>query len=457
MKQANNIHDLATKPIGRLLIEYSAPSVIGMLVTSLYNVVDRIYIGMGVGPEAISGLAITFPVMNLSAALGVLIGAGAATRTSIMLGAGEPRKAEQVLGNALVLSLTIGLIYATCFGIWIDDLLRAFGASDVTLPYAHDYMVTIVPFMPVINLCFSFNNVMRSSGYPRRAMVTMILGAVLNIILTPIFIFTLDMGIKGAAIATDISMAVSAAFVMWHFFQRESTVRFKRGIFKLDWAIVWSIVSIGAAPSFINSAACLINVTVNTSLVAYGSDLDVGAAGIFITYASLLSTAVLGIGIGMQPIVGYNYGAGQLHRLSRAFSLAAWISTAICTAGCAFGMLCPEMIAGIFTTDERLIGITANGLRHAMAMFWMVGFQIISTGFFQSIGKAGKSIILSLARQIIFLYPMLIIFPKHIGINGVWVAFPASDALATILTAAFIVWQFAHIKKLSHRINPQTK
>lgn len=455
MKPSANISDLATKPIGRLLLQYSAPSVIGMLVNSLYNVVDRIYIGMGVGPEAISGLAITFPVMNLSTALGVLIGAGAATRTSIMLGAGDKPTAERVLGNALVMSLTIGIIYSICFAVWLDDLLRAFGASDVTLPYAHDYMIAFIPCMPIINLCFSFNNVMRSSGYPRRAMITMIIGAVLNIILTPIFIFVFDMGIKGAAFASDISMTISAAFVMWHFFQPASVVHFKKGIFRLDRRIMWSIVSIGAAPSFINSATCLINVTVNTSLVAYGTDLDVGAAGIFITYASLLSTAVLGISIGMQPIVGYNYGAGHLHRLSRAFSLAAWVGTAICTAGCAVGLLWPEMIAGIFTTDQRLIGITANGLRLALSMFWMVGFQIISTGFFQSIGKAGKSIVLSLCRQIIFLYPMLVFFPRCIGLDGVWVAFPASDALATIITAAFIIWQFAQIRKHTQSLKQQ--
>lgn len=438
----DNIRELAEKPVGRLLWEYSTPAVIGMLVMSLYNVIDRIYIGRGVGAEAISGLAITFPVMNLSAAMGVLIGAGAAARTSIMLGAGDKRSAELVLGNSLIMSIAIGLSYTALFAIFLDDILVAFGATEATLPYARDYMQWMLPGMLVINLCFSFNNVMRSSGYPIKAMVTMIIGAVLNIALTPVFIFWLDMGIKGAAIASDISMAISAAFVMWHFCRNDSTVHFKKGIFKLNWRIVGGIVSIGAAPSLVNAAACAINMTVNRSLVQYGSDIDVGAAGIFITYTSLLTTFVVGIGLGLQPIIGYNFGAGKYNRLKRAYWLATIVATIICTAGCLFGLLFPRAIALVFTSDERLITVTANGLRHALLFFWIVGFQIISTNFFQSIGKSLISIILSLVRQVIFMYPLLLVLPLNFDINGVWLAFPASDILATVVTAAFIFWQF---------------
>ncbi len=439
------LSDLAHKPIGRLLWDYSLPAVVGMVVMSLYNVIDRIYIGRGVGPEAISGLAITFPVMNLCAALGVLIGAGASARTSIMLGANDRHGAQLVLGNSLTLTLVIGILYISAFAILLEPILRAFGASDVTLPYAFDFMAWLLPGMMFTNLAFSFNNIMRASGYPVRAMFTMIIGAVINVAIAPIFIFALDMGIKGAAIATHITMLCSAIFVFSHFFRKNSTVRFTRGIYRPNLRIIAAIVSIGAAPSLVNAAACCINILINRSLVEYGSDLAVGAAGIFTTYASLLTTIVLGITMGMQPIVGYNYGAGQHHRLRHALWLATGISTVICTAGCLGGMFMPVTIARIFTVDPGLIAVTSNGLRHAMPMFWMVGFQIVSTTFFQSIGKAWKSIILSMARQVIFLIPLLMILPRHMGLNGIWTSFPVSDFLATLVTALLIFRQLRHL------------
>ena len=437
---------LATRSIARLLWDYSAPAVVGMLVMSLYNVIDRIYIGRGVGPEAISGLAITFPVMNLSAAFGVLIGAGASARISILLGAGDHTGAARVLGNSLVLTLTIGTLYVLGFGLFLDDILRAFGASDVTLPYAHDFMLWLLPGMLMINLTFSFNNMMRASGYPMRAMCTMIIGALLNIALAPVFIFALDLGIKGAAIATDISMTISMVFVMSHFFRRDSTVRFTRGgIYRLRRSVVWAIISIGAAPSLVNAAACCINILINKSLIHYGSDVAVGAAGIFTTYTSLLTTTVLGICMGMQPIVGYNYGAGHLHRLRRTFLLATAVSTAITTAGCAAGLLCPGIIARAFTNDPGLIAATTRALTHSLFAFWAVGFQIVSTAFFQSIGKAWKSIVLSLARQVLFLIPLLMLPPGILGLNGIWYSFPVSDIFATAVTALMIIWQFRNL------------
>ena len=441
----SRLTDLAKKPIGRLLWDYSLPAVVGMVVMSLYNVIDRIYIGRGVGAEAISGLAITFPVMNLCAALGVLIGAGASARTSIMLGANDRRGAQLVLGNSLTLTLVIGVIYISAFAIFLEPILRAFGASDTTLPYAFDFMAWLLPGMMFTNLAFSFNNMMRASGYPVRAMFTMIIGALLNIAIAPIFIFALGLGIKGAAIATDISMLCSAIFVFAHFMRKDATVRFTRGIYRPDLRIIAAIISIGAAPSLVNAAACCINILINRSLVEYGSDLAVGAAGIFTTYASLLTTIVLGITMGMQPIVGYNYGAGHYHRLRHTLWLATAIATAITTAGCLGGMLMPVTIAKIFTVDPGLIAVTSHGLRLAMPMFWMVGFQIISTTFFQSIGKAWKSIILSMARQVIFLIPLLMILPRHMALDGVWTSFPVSDFLATVVTATLIGWQLRHL------------
>lgn len=447
MLSSQRLTELASAPVGRLLWKYSLPAVVGMVVMSLYNVVDRIYIGRGVGADAISGLAITFPVMNLCAAFGVLIGAGASTRMSILLGSGDLRGAARVLGNSLTLTLGIGAVYISLFGYFLKDILVAFGAGPATLPYAYDFLWHLLPGLLMINLTFSFNNIMRSSGYPVRAMFTMILGAVLNVALAPVFIFWLDMGIKGAAIASDISMTISMVFVMAHFCRKDVTVRFQRGTYRLSGRIVWAIVSIGAAPSLVNAASCLINILINKSLVAYGSDIAVGAAGIFVTYTTLLTTFVLGMCLGMQPIVGYNYGAGNLHRLRRTYWLAAAVATAICTAGCLFGLTCPGLIAAAFTTDATLVGVTVNALGHALPMFWMVGFQIVSTAFFQSIDKAGKSIILSLVRQVIFLIPLLVMLPLRFGLDGIWMSFPTSDFLATVVTVILIIMQ---MRALSH-------
>lgn len=441
----DRLYELANTPVGRLLWRYSLPAVVGMVVMSLYNVVDRIYIGRGVGAEAISGLAITFPVMNLCAALGVLIGAGASTRVSILLGAGDFKGASRVLGNSLTLTLLIGAIYISCFALFLKEILIAFGASEATLPYAYDFIFHLLPGLLMINLTFSFNNIMRASGYPIRAMFTMIIGAVLNVILAPVFIFYFDLGIKGAAFASDISMTISMVFVMAHFCKKNVTIHFERGTFALNGRIVWAIVSIGAAPALVNAASCLINILINRSLVNYGSDMAVGAAGIFVTYTSLLTTFVLGICLGMQPIIGFNYGAGNLHRLKRTFFLASIVATAICTIGCVFGETFPDLIARTFTTDRMLIDVTVNALHIALPMFWIVGFQIISTTFFQSIDKAGKSIILSLARQVFFLIPLLIVMPGMFGLNGVWLSFPTSDFLATCVTAALIIHQFRHL------------
>ena len=266
-QEQKSISDLSTRPIGRLLWEYSMPAIVGMVVMSLYNVIDRIFIGRGVGAEAIAGLAITFPVMNISAAIGVLIGAGAAARVSIMLGQRDRRGAEEVLGNSTVLILVNAIVYLTFFAIFLDDILRLFGASDITLPYAHDFMAYLLPGMLIMNVMYSLNNVMRATGYPKQAMITMFIGAGCNVVLAPIFIFVLDMGIKGAAIATDISMTVGMIFVLAHFFNKKSTVHFRRGIYRLKWRIIIGIIGIGAATSIINAASCAINILINRTLL----------------------------------------------------------------------------------------------------------------------------------------------------------------------------------------------
>lgn len=456
VKDKESLQELQNAPVGRLLWKYSLPAVVGMLVMSLYNVIDRIFIGQGVGPEAIAGLAITFPVMNLSAALGLLVGAGGSARISILLGAKDHSGAQKVLGNALVLLFLIVCVYLSAFAIFIDDILIAFGASDVTLPYAHDFMLYILPGMFMMNFAFTFNNFMRSSGYPVRAMVTMFIGAGMNVILAPIFIFYFEWGIKGAAIATDISMTISAIFVLSHFFSKSSLLRFVKdqSMYRLDYRVILSIISIGAAPSLVNAAACFINVIINKTLYAYGGDIAVGAAGIFSTYTSLMTMVVVGICQGMQPIIGYNYGAGQISRLKKTFWLATGVSTIIVTTGQAVGLLFPEYVGRAFTTDAGLIGETSRCLHISLCAFTVVGFQVVSTTLFQSIGKAAASIFLSLTRQVIFLIPLLLILPSKFGLDGVWMAFPTSDVFATIVTVCMIVYQISKFSKSQH-IHPE--
>lgn len=440
------LQELATEPVGRLLLRYSVPAVVGIVVMQLYNIVDRIFIGQVVGTDAIAGLAITFPVANISTALGVLIGAGASARVSIMLGNKDEESALRVTGNALVLTLAIGAVYIGLLYAFLDDLLYLFGATAANLPYARDMMLYVLPGMFLTNIAFSFNNIMRASGFPTRAMVTMFIGAGVNVVLDPIFIYVLDWGIKGAALATDIAMAVSAVFVMWHFISGKGVVRFKRGIYRLDRRIIMGIVGIGAAPSIVNLAGCLINILINNTLNRYGGSDAIASAGVFVTVTSFVVAFIIGLCQGMQPIVGYNYGAGHYGRLKRAFMLAMGVATAVSVVGWGLGMLVPAEITRAFLTDEAMVASTAGYLMISMSMFWMVGVQIVSTTFFQSIGKVGKSIFLSMTRQVLFLIPALLILPGIYGLEGIWMCFPASDIAAFAVTMVMVVWQLRRLR-----------
>lgn len=443
------IDNLATKPVGRLLWEYSLPAVVGMLVMALYNVVDRIFIGQVVGPEAIAGLALTFPIMNITTAVGVLVGVGSSTRISIAMGRGNRHGASLLLGNAATLTFINAAAYIAVFAVFMDPILRAFGAGDITLPYARSYMYCVLPGLLLTNVAFGLNNVLRATGYPRRAMMTMVIGALTNVVLDAILVLWLDMGMAGAAIATDIAMAVSAWFVVAHFFKKDVTLHFSRGTFGLRLGVVMSMISIGAAPCIVNVASCLVNALINRSLVAHGGDMAIGAAGIFVTVTSLIVTVVLGICMGLQPIIGYNYGAGRFDRLKRAYWLAVAVSTLICTAGWAIGLGIPSVVARIFTTDQFLIDSTVVCLRHAMWAFIVVGFQVISTCFFQSIGAPARAMILSLARQVIFLIPLMLWLSDAYGVEGVWLSFPISDLCATVVTFLLIIPAFRQIDRAS--------
>lgn len=444
---SKRMRDLDSAPVGRLLWRYSIPAITGILVMQLYNLVDRIFIGQVVGDDAIAGLAITFPVANISTALGMLIGAGAGARISIALGSGDASHARHIAGNALTLLLINGTVYIALFGIFIDPILVLFGATPETIPYARDMMLYILPGLLLTNLTFSFNNVMRASGFPTRAMVTMFVGAAVNIALDPLFIYVFGWGIKGAAIATDIAMAVSCWFVMWHFMRPRGTVYFERGTYRLNRHIALAIVSIGAAPFIVNIASCLINILINHTLARYGGSAAIASAGVFVTVTAFVCASILGICQGMQPIVGFNYGAGHYHRLRRAFLLASGAATIICLAGFIASLTIPKAMASLFLNDPVLIDTTAGYLKLAMSMFWMVGFQIIATTFFQAIGRASRSIFLSLTRQVIFLIPLLLILPRSYGIEGIWMSFPASDILAFIVTAVMAAAQLRSLSR----------
>lgn len=448
-KTDNKLDELATRPVGRLLWHYSLPAVVGMVVMAMYNVVDRIFIGQVVGPEAIAGLALTFPLMNITTAIGVLVGVGGSTRISIVLGRRDRPRAELILGNAATLTVVNAAVYIALFALFIDPVLRAFGAGDVTLPYARSYMLWVLPGLLFTNVAFGLNNVLRATGYPRRAMITMLIGAAVNIVLDAVFVLWLGWGMTGAAIATDIAMAVSAVFVLWHFFQPHVNLRFRRGTFGLRQSIVTDILSLGAAPAIVNAASCLINVLINRSLLEYGGDIAIGAAGIFVTYASILTTVLIGINMGLQPILGYNYGAGILHRLRRALLLAAGVSTVICTVGGIVGVTFPETIARAFTADEYLVEVTVSCLRNAMWAFPLVGLPIVSTCLFQSIGAPGKAMFLGLARQVIFLIPLMLWLPGIKGVTGIWLSFPLSDILATLVAVIMVAVELRRIGRMS--------
>ncbi len=443
-------HKLETEPVGKLLWQYAVPAIIGTMVMSLYTVIDRIFIGQGVGPDAISGLALTFPIMNLTAAVGMLVGAGASARISIVLGQKDQARAEKILGNSLILTLILASSYILFFIFFMDDILRQFGGSDKTIPYAREFLFYLLPGMALTNLCYSFNNIMRASGYPQKAMITMLIGAIMNVILDPIFIFWFKMGIKGAAIATVISMAVSTAFVMYHFTGKESTIRFHRQSFKLQWQIIRNIVSIGMSPFLINLTASAVAIFMNTSLQKYGGDTAIGAFGITNSYGMLIVMLIIGLCQGMQPIVGYNFGAGNLQRMQKALTLTAIVATIFTTLGFIGSTLFPQYLVRAFTTDAHLIDVSSIGLRISMIMFPIVGAQIVITNFFQSIGKASISIFLSLSRQVLFLIPAILLLPRIWGLDGVWSASPTADGIATLIT----VWVLFAKRKL---FNPTVK
>ena len=434
--------ELGTQPVGKLLLQYALPAIVAMVASSLYNMVDSIFIGQGVGPMAISGLAITFPFMNLSGAIGAAIGVGASTLLSVKLGQKDYDTAQMILGNSVVLKIITGILFGALCLIFLDPILYFFGATENTIPYARDYMFIILLGNVFTHLYFGMNALLRAASKPRHAMYATIFTVVLNTILDPIFIYTLKMGIQGAALATIISQVTALCWQIWIFSNPKEMIHFKKGIYKLDSSIIKNILAIGISPFSMNACSCIVVIFINTALVHHGGDLTVGAYGIANRIGFIFFMVVVGINQGMQPIAGYNYGAQRLDRMMRVLNLSIIAGVCTMTVGWLIGELLPYPCARLFTTDEQLVNMAVNGIRINMAAFPLIGFQAVVTNFFQSIGKAQISIFLSL--------PLLVILPPFLGVDGVWWSLPLSDIIAFIVTF-IIMARYMKRFKLQHK------
>ena len=437
---------LGTESIGKLLMQYAVPAIIAMTASSLYNMVDSIFIGHGVGTMALSALALTFPLMNLGAAFGALVGVGAATLISVKLGQKDYDTAQRVLGNVFVLNILLGLAFTVIVFPFLNPILYFFGGSDETVEYARQFMEIILLGNVVTHLYLGLNAVLRASGHPKQAMYATIATVAINTILAPIFIFMFDGGIRGAAIATVSAQVIALLWQLKQFNNANELLHFRRGIFRLKRKIVFDSLAIGMSPFLMNLAACLIVILINQGLKKYGGDLAIGAFGIVNRLVFIVVMIVMGLNQGMQPIAGYNFGAKLYDRVNKVLKLTIIYATCVTTFGFLVGMLAPNLVVGIFTSDAELTELSATGLRITVMFFPIIGFQMVTSNFFQSIGMAGKAIFLSLTRQMLILLPCLLILPHFFGVAGVWYSMPVSDLLASLIALVMLVYQFRKFK-----------
>lgn len=444
---------LETEKIGKLIFEFSLPAIIGMMVMASYNIVDRIFVGRGVGSLAISGIAITFPAIIIFMAFAMLVGIGAAAIISIRLGEKDIVAAEETLGNALTLAVVISIFLTGVFYIFLDPILIAFGGTGEVFQYAKDFSQVMLIGGVFQMVSFTMNNVIRGEGNPKMAMTTMIIGAVLNTILNPIFIFGLHWGIRGSAWATVISQLVSTVWVLAYFFGKKSHVHFHFGNLKLKKNIVQKIFSIGVSPFIMQIAASVVIIIFNKSLEHYGGDLAIASMAICNAVAMFIVMPIFGINQGIQPIIGYNFGAKLFSRVKKVFELAISASTIICVIGFIAVIFFSEHIIGFFSKgDKELIEIGARALRIYLLMLPIVGFQIVNGAYFQSVGKPKQAVILTVTRQVLFLIPLILILPNFFLLDGVWIAVPISDFAAAILSGFFLYKEMKLLKKLEKNI-----
>ena len=451
--------ELGTKPVGRLLREYAIPGIIAMTASSLYNMVDSIFIGHipEVGSLAISGLAVTFPLMNISTAFGTLVGVGAATMISVLLGQKNYNIANKVLANDVTLNILTGIVFTFVTLVWMDPILRFFGASDATLPFAREYMAIIAIGNAVTHLYFGLNSIIRSSGNPRLAMGLTLFTVISNAILDPIFIYTLGLGIQGAAIATVLCQSMSLCYTMWYFLDEKKFLHLPRSlkVFKVDWKIAKDSLAIGMGPFLMNLASCVIVLFINQQMVKWGGDLALGAYGIVNRLCFVFVMIVFGFNQGMQPIAGYNFGARQYGRVREVYVRTALWATLVCTIGFLVSELFPGPAVSLFTSDPELHFIAERGLRLMNIVFPIVGFQMVTTNLFQCLGMVRKSIFLSLSRQLLFLLPCIYILPEVLESEiGVWYSFPISDAVSALITGILAIGLIRKLGRLNDGDDP---
>lgn len=448
--------ELGTESVGKLLKKYAVPGIIAMTASSLYNMVDSIFIGHipEYGSLALSGLAVSFPLMNLSSALGTLVGVGAATLVSVLLGQRNYETANKVLANDISLNCITGVLFAAICLIFLDPILTFFGASPNTLPFARDYMQIILLGNVFTHLYFGLNALLRSSGNPKLAMGLTLFTVISNTILDPIFIFVLGMGIRGAAVATVLCQAMALTYSLLYFTRKDNVLRLPRKVFALDWRIAKDSLAIGMGPFLMNSASCIVTMFINQQFLKYGGDLAIGAYGIVNRINFLFIMVVMGFNQGMQPIAGYNFGALKYSRVKKVFKLTALWASGVCVFWFLASEFFPSLMVGIFTNDPELKNLADKGIRAMNPVVFLVGWQMVSTNFFQSLGMVGKSIFLSLSRQLLFLVPMVYILPMFLEVQGVFFAFPASDLIACVTTFFLIHNLFRKFSKLKDGDEP---
>ncbi len=437
-----------------LLIKFSVPAIVGMMVNALYNVVDRIFVGQGVGYLAIAGITVAFPFFFVMMAFGMLVGLGGAALISIRLGEGNKEEADTILANGTAMLVVISVVLTVVGLIFMDPLLRLFGASEGILPYAKDYMGIIIWGSMFQYLSFGLNNYIRAEGNPKIAMLTMLIGAVLNIGLDPLFIFVFNMGIRGAALATILSQAVAASWVLYYFIRGKSLLKFPVHRFRLDPRIITKIAAIGSAPFMMQIAASVLVIIFNNSLLFYGGDMAISAMGIINSISMLILMPIFGLNQGAQPIIGYNYGAHQYERVKETLKWAAMAATCVTVLGFIMIQLNSEGLIRIFNRDDdTLLLMGAQGLRIFLAMLPIIGFQIISANYFQAIGKPKHAMFLSLSRQVLLLIPALLILPRvmGLGLTGLWMAGPVSDLGSSVLTGIFLIREWRQLNAHAER------
>ena len=447
MEQLDRTKELETKSIKRLLWMYAMPSIVSQIIASVYNICDRVFLGQCVGALAIAGLAITMPIMNIVHAFGSLVGVGSSARMSIVLGKKDVNWAEKILGNSMLLTFILGFLFVSGGYLFMDRILTMFGASHETISYAREYMDIVLPGMFMTTVTFNLTGLIRASGYPTKSMWILAGGAILNILLDALFIYGLDWGIAGAAWATTISMTCSAVVAVWHFLQPQSFIRFRRHAWRPKGYIFSNILLIGMSPFLMNVAASAVVAFLNRQLIRFGGDLAVGAYGIINTFGSLGVLLILGVCQGMQPIAGYNYGAGHPHRLKAVYGLTMRVNVLIGTVSSVLALTIPGILLRAFTTDQELIQIAVPAMRFIIVMFPLVGFTITNSNFFQSIDKPWIAIVTSLSRQVLFLLPMIYLIPSLFvqwglpGLTGVWASMTISDVMGAMLAFVLMLTQ----------------